>query len=260
MWSVENNSDLVNVMPEYSVILAAAGSSNRFQDQHYKKPFANLDGKAVWLHSADQFLKRNDVKQLIIVIAQADHEDFMSRFGANVAVLGIDVVIGGKERCHSIGNALKQVAPSADFVAIHDAARPCIGVEDIEAVFDAATRKEAAILATPVSSTVKRAAQSGTAIESTVDRDGLWLASTPQVFRRELIQSAYDEIADRQPTDEAQLLEMLGHEVTIVEGSPLNIKITTRQDLRFAGACLKAMPAPKLDAPAHPFADDNLWR
>ena len=96
-------------MPKYSVILAAAGRSSRFKDDHYKKPFANLNRKAVWLHSADRFLKRDDVKQLIIVISEADRESFNMKFGANLAVLGIDVVIGGEERRDSVRNALAKV-------------------------------------------------------------------------------------------------------------------------------------------------------
>ena len=105
-------------MPKYSVILAAAGRSSRFKDDHYKKPFANLNRKAVWLHSADRFLKRDDVKQLIIVISEADRESFNMKFGANLAVLGIDVVIGGEERRDSVRNALAKVDADSEFVAI----------------------------------------------------------------------------------------------------------------------------------------------
>ena len=125
-------------MPNFCLILAAAGRSSRFKDDNYKKPFALLNQKAVWLYSVERFQKRNDVKQTIVVIAQQDQEDFQSRFGANLAVLGIDLVIGGEERCDSINNALKKVDDSIDFVAIHDAARPCVSDEDIESVFSAA--------------------------------------------------------------------------------------------------------------------------
>ncbi len=246
-------------MARFTVILAAAGKSSRFEDNHYKKPFAILNRKAVWLHSADRFLKRDDVKQLIIVIAESDQEDFYSKFGANLAVSGIGVVIGGDERCESIANALKTVAATSDFVAIHDAARPCVSDDDIESVFAAAKLFNAAILACPVTSTLKQSAD-GSTIDGTVERSGLWQAMTPQVFSRELITSAYRKIGAEKPTDEAQLLEQQGHPVSIVLGSPMNIKITTKSDLAWAGACLEAMPKPKFDAPIHPFADDKLWR
>ena len=126
-------------------------------------------------------------------------------------------------------------------------------------MFDAAKRTGAAIPAIPVNSTLKRSA-SGDEIDETVDRTGLYQAQTPQVFKAELIQELYAKRDGQQPTDEAQLLEMNGHSVAIVPGSPLNIKITTQQDLRFAKACLNAMPATKFDAPIHPFADGDLFR
>ena len=246
-------------MPNFTVILAAAGKSSRFKDDHYKKPYINLNRKAVWLHSAERFLKRNDVKQLIVVIAEGDHEDFTSRFGPNMAVLGIDLVIGGQERCDSVNNALAKVDDASEYVAIHDAARPCVSDEDIEAVFEAATKNQAAILATQVTSTLKRS-EDGHQIAATSDRNGLWQALTPQVFAKDLLVAAYKELGDHKPTDDAQAVELAGHTVSIVSGSPLNIKITTKEDLALAGACLEAMPKPKFDAPAHPFKDDTLWR
>lgn len=246
-------------MGKFAVILAAAGRSSRFNDAAYKKPFIPLNQKAVWLHSAERFLNRDDVKQLIVVISEEDKSDFMIKFGANVAVMGIDLVIGGAERADSVQNALNKVNPECDCVAIHDAARPCITDELIETVFQEAERSQAAILATRVDSTVKRS-NDGKTVDETVDRKPLWLAQTPQVFSRELIQNAYAERGDVNPTDEAQLLEMQGHSVTIVPGSKLNIKITTKSDLSFAAACIKAAPKPKLDAPIHPFGDDTLWR
>jgi 2-C-methyl-D-erythritol 4-phosphate cytidylyltransferase len=247
-------------MASFSVILAAAGQSSRFRDPNYKKPFALLSQKAVWLYSAEKFLNRKDVKQVILVISPDDREDFVSRFGANIAVMGIDLVDGGKERCDSIERGLAKVAATSDFVAIHDAARPCLADEWIENVFEVGTRTKAAILATPVADTIKRSAD-GQTISETVDRKNLWLAQTPQVFEKKLLLEAFarrDKSAV--PTDEAQLVESFGHKVTLVTGSPLNMKITTKADMAFAAACLKALPAPKFDAPLHPFSDDRLWR
>lgn len=246
-------------MAKFSVILAAAGKSQRFNDPNFKKPFASLNRKAVWLYSADLFLKRRDVKQLIIVISPDDKAEFYSKFGPNLAVLGIDVVLGGKERADSVDNALKKVDPTCDFVAIHDAARPCIDADLIEAVFQAAKQHNAVIPAIPVHSTLKRS-NDGKLVGETVDRTNLYMAQTPQVFDRELLMNLYANRGDSQPTDEAQLAEQNGQAVAMVPGSPFNIKITTRADLRFAKACLEAMPTPKFDAPVHPFADDNLFR
>jgi 2-C-methyl-D-erythritol 4-phosphate cytidylyltransferase len=246
-------------MSQFAVILAAAGKSSRFNDPHYKKPFAILNQKAVWLHSADRFMKRSDVKQVLIVISSDDRDDFLSKFGPNLAVMGIDVVIGGKERFESVANALKKLRDGIEFVAVHDAVRPCVSDQDIDTVFALAAKTKAAILAVPVANTLKKSVD-GKTIQQSVDRSNLWEALTPQVFQRDLLISAYSQIGQLNPTDDAELLEKQGHRVSIAVGSALNIKITTKNDLRLAAACLEAMPKPRFDAPLHPFADGNLWR
>lgn len=246
-------------MATLSVILAAAGKSSRFRDKHYKKPFAPLADRAVWLHSAERFLNRDDVKQLILVISPEDREHFDSKFAANVAILGIDVVEGGDQRSDSIANALALVRDDVDLIAVHDAARPCLANQWIDSVFEAAAASGAAILAVPVNGTVKRSAD-GKTIDQTVPRANLWEAQTPQVFRRQLLLDAYAQRGDCSATDDAELVERLGHPVTLVLGSPINMKITTRADLQFAAQALKALPKPKILGPSHPFADDDLWR
>ena len=129
-------------------------------------------------------------------------------------------------------------------MAIHDAARPCIAPDRIDAVFEEAVKSGAAILATPLVGTIKRVAGSG-AIEETVSREGLYEAQTPQVFRKDLLLQAYGRLTSSQRaeiTDDAQVVELAGHAVTIVAGDASNIKITTKSDLTLAGAILKARP------------------
>ncbi|MFO0820214.1 MAG: 2-C-methyl-D-erythritol 4-phosphate cytidylyltransferase [Pirellulales bacterium] len=246
-------------MSKFAVILPAAGRSSRFRDQYYKKPFAPLENRAVWLHAVDKFLSRNDVKQVLLVISPEDREAFFSKFGANIAVLGVEVVEGGVERTDSVANALARVQPDIDFVAIHDAARPCIADTWIDEVFAAAVKTGAAILGTPVTSTLKRVAKDQT-IQETVARADLWEAQTPQVFARQLLIDAYARRGREPATDDAQLVERLGRKVAIVTGSPMNIKITTRDDLRLAAHLLKALPKPKGLGQLHPFAEDDLWK
>ncbi|HWB12097.1 MAG TPA: 2-C-methyl-D-erythritol 4-phosphate cytidylyltransferase [Pirellulales bacterium] len=246
-------------MAKFAVILPAAGASSRFKDKNYKKPFAPLADRAVWLHSAERFLHRQDVKQLIIVIAAEDREYFDFKFSSNVVILGIEVVEGGKERADSIERAMARIKPDVDFVAVHDAARPCLADEWITRVFEAAEKSGAAILALPVAATLKRV-KANQVIEETVPRQGLWEAQTPQVFRRQLLLDAYAKRGSFQATDDAQLVERLGHPVTVVQGSPINLKITTQEDLRLAEQALKAMPKPKFKGAGHPFADDDMWR
>jgi 2-C-methyl-D-erythritol 4-phosphate cytidylyltransferase len=252
---------MLTIMPSFAVILPAAGQSRRFHDKAYKKPFAPLAGRSVWLHSAERFMNRADVKQVIVVVAADDRGLFDSKFGANVAILGLTVVAGGKERSDSVQNALAQVKDGIDFVAVHDAARPCLVDAWIDEVFTAAERDGAAILAAPVHATLKRVDDKGPKrIVETIDRRSLWEAQTPQVFRRELLVEAYAKHGREPATDDAQLVERLGRPVTVVPCSPLNLKITTRDDLKLAEQVLKVLPKPKLEGFQHPFAGDDMWR
>ncbi len=246
-------------MPRVGVILVAAGKSSRFGDANYKKPFAPLASRPVWLHSAERFIDRDDVKQVVVVVAPEDRESFREKFGANLAFMGITLAEGGAERADSVRNGLAKLEAGIDLVAIHDAARPCLAPEWIDRVFAAGAKTGAAILATPVVATLKRVGPDHV-ISETVDRAGLWEAQTPQVFARDLLERAFAAAAGRPATDEAALVEASGHPVTVVPGSPINLKITSREDLRLAEQALKALPKPKLSGPAHPFAGDDLWR
>lgn len=243
-------------MPRFAVILPAAGQSSRFR-QREKKPFANLDGRAVWLRTAEQFVTRDDVCQCLIVLAADDVEMFRRRYGANIAFMNIQIVEGGKERPDSVNNALQKLKDEVELVAIHDAVRPCITTELIDQVFASGARTGAAMLGMPITDTVKRASAAGQ-VEATLDRQGLWLAQTPQVFRRDWLVEAYGKRKPNQPfTDDAQLIEAAGHPVYLVTGSTTNIKITTPEDVALAQAILQSRPKPKAARPIHPFADDE---
>jgi 2-C-methyl-D-erythritol 4-phosphate cytidylyltransferase len=225
-------------MPQFAVILPAAGQSSRFGGAE-KKPFLDLAGRAVWLHSATTFATRSDVVQLLIVVAPEDRDRFKNRFAADVAALKAEVVDGGGARFESVANALRRLRSGVDFVAVHDAARPCVTPSLIDACFARAVETGAALLAVPVSDTVKRGDSSGR-ITDTVDRTGLWLAQTPQVFRRDWLTDAYARRAAFGPaiTDDAQLVEAAGHSVYLVNGSATNLKITTPEDLALASVML----------------------
>ena len=138
--------------------------------------------------------------------------------------------------------------PDADYVKQGARIGP-----DAESVFAEAEKTGAAILAYPVHGTLKRVAESGV-IDQTVRRADLWEAQTPQVFHKELLIRAYEQDLSG-VTDDAQLVESLGHPVSAVLGDPRNIKITTPEDLRFAAAVINSLPKPKLEGPSHPFAE-----
>jgi 2-C-methyl-D-erythritol 4-phosphate cytidylyltransferase len=227
-------------MPRVAVILPAAGQSSRFGARE-KKPFTDLAGRAVWLHSAARFAGRADVCQVLVVVAPEDLDAFRRRYAVDLASLRVDVAEGGAARFESVANALRAVRPEVDLVAVHDAARPCVPPHLIDAVFARAAETGAALLAVPVTDTVKCGDDSGR-VTGTVDRGGLWLAQTPQVFRRDWLAAAYAGRDRLGPgiTDDAQLVEAAGHAVYLVPGSPGNLKITTQDDLALAAALLAA--------------------
>ena len=243
-------------MPRFAIILPAAGKSTRFSEKKRKKPFVDLKGRAIWLRAVELFVNRDDVSQVIVAIGSDDLEWFKEKFRPNMAFMPVEIVEGGAERADTVQNALARVQDNVDYVAVHDAARPLLVKEWIDEVFAAAEKTGAAIPGLPVSSTIKRVA--GETIEETVPREDLWLAQTPQVFRRELLLDAYAKRGDFVATDEAQLVERIGVDVTVVQGWPMNIKITTFADFKMAEALVNALPKKQGLKSLHPFADDRF--
>lgn len=222
-------------MAKVSVILPAAGAGRRFGGDK-SKIFQPLLGRAVFLHALERFARRGDVIQTLLVVSPADAEEIRSGFGEDLRRLGTETVEGGSDRTGSVRNALAMVSGEVELVCVHDAVRPCVRDEQIDAVFAAADSFGAAILAAPVHATLKESPD-GAAIRRTVDRDGLWLAQTPQVFRRELLLDAY--ASGDGATDDAELVQRLGREVRLVQSDARNIKITTPDDLALAECILR---------------------
>lgn len=248
-------------MADIALILPAAGTSTRFGDPTQKKIYADLDGRAVWLRAVEPFQNRDDIAQIILAIHPEDRELFERRYRANVAFLGITVIDGGAERHDTVAAALNCLNDDCRYVAVHDAARPCVTSELIDRIIAAARQYGAAIPGVAVADTLKRGDSEGLVVE-TVPRAGLYGVQTPQVFRRDLLEAAY---ANRTKlgsaiTDDAQLVEALGEKVMLVFGSSTNIKITTAVDLKLASAILQALPKPKREGSAHPFGDEHkMW-
>ena len=221
----------------FALILAAAGNSSRFSrrgqsDSSVKKVFTHLGGKPVWLRCVEKFASRDDVVQIIVVVAPEDIDWFRKYNLSEINRLLIRVVAGGENRVDSIRSGLVAVSPKAGYVAIHDAARPCVTDHEIAAVFKEAKKQGAAALASPLVGTIKRVVE-GRIVE-TVPREQFWEVQTPQVFRRELILEAYQQRLRDIPTDDAQLVERLGQLVHVVPADRGNIKITTQSDLVLA--------------------------
>jgi 2-C-methyl-D-erythritol 4-phosphate cytidylyltransferase len=245
-------------MPNFAVILPAAGQSSRYGGPE-KKPFTSLDGRAVWLRTAELFTNRPDVKQVLLVVSPEDREMVVSRFGATFMFMDITVVDGGAERFESVANALAKLRDEIDFVAVHDAVRPCTPPAVIDAVFQTAAREGAALPGIPVADTLKRV-DADMAVRETVPRQGLWHAQTPQVFRRDWLTAAYARRGELGSaiTDDAQLVEAAGHPVRMVTGSLFNLKITTPDDMKLAETLLNKKEADAPKKASRPFDDDRF--
>lgn len=244
-------------MSKYAVIITAAGHGRRF-GRKVNKAFAKLQDRALLLRALELFVNRDDVCQNILVAAPHDMDFVKDKFGANLGFMGVELVVGGERRCQSVANGLAAVGDEAEFVAVHDAARVCTTQDMIDRVFDEATKSGAAILAAPLSATLKRVSGAG-AIEQTVSREGLFEAQTPQVFKKEILVGAYAEVnEDTDATDDAEIVAAGGHDVTVVESDLSNIKITFPGDLALAGAILKSRPKAKVARPRGPF-EEAQW-
>ena len=229
-------------MEPFALILPAAGRSTRFGDPRAKKIFADLGGRAVFLRALDPFISRADVAQVVLAIHPEDRNMFDRIYFTMIAFSDLIVIDGGAERHDTIAAALAALDPSCRFVAIHDAARPCVSSEVIDRVFAAARESGAAVPGVAVADTLKRLDPDGRCVAETVPRGGLVAVQTPQAFRRDLLEAAYAQrgrVAGI--TDDAQLVEALGHPVRVVEGSPSNLKITRAEDLAVASAFLRAV-------------------
>jgi len=213
-----------------------------------RKPFLELGSKPLLFHTLDRFLAfREQVHQTILILHPEDIQNVRRHWEPTLreTYQVTDIIAGGVRRQDSVRAGLARVSPEAQLVAIHDGVRPFVQPKTIAAAFEAAEATGAAIVASPMKPTVKRVADRR--IVATIDRRDLWCAQTPQVFRRQLILDAYDA-AERDRldvTDDAQLVEHLGHPVAIVPGSEFNLKITTPEDLALARAILAAGLVPK---------------
>ena len=238
-------------MAKISVIVASAGKADRFGGAE-KKTLAKIDGRPVFLRSIEHFINRADVCQTILAVAPEDMGEIKSRYAPNLGFMGVTIVEGGATRADTVAASLDVVVEEADYVAVHDAARPCVTEQWITAVFADAVKTGASILAAPLFGTIKRVAESGV-IDATLPREALFEAQTPQVFGKDLLVACYGRRGEftREITDDAQLVELCGHPVSVVKTDATNLKITVKGDLALANAIIKARPAatrPKLGA------------
>ena len=220
-------------------LVAAAGRGLRMGGA-IPKQFLALGGEPLIIQSLLALQAARVVDQIILAVPSADIDYCQREIVAKHRFTKVTkVVAGGAERQDSVRHALVDVPPGTEIVLVHDAVRPFLTQEMIDAVVVAAKKHGAAIVALPMRDTVKQVGPDGM-IERTVDRASLWLAQTPQAFRRDWIEEAHRKAHAEgvRATDDAFLVEWLGHAVAVVEGSGENIKVTRPEDLVIGEAIL----------------------
>jgi len=244
-------------MAKVAVVIPAAGAGERFGGS-VKKPFAQIDNRPIFIRSIELFINRPDVVQVVLTVSPDDFDVVKQKYAANLMFMGIKLVKGGATRFESVRAALGYVDEAAELVCVHDAVRPCVLQSWIDQVFKQAAKTGAAILAAPLSGTIKRVKERK--VEKTVPREGLYEAQTPQVFRKDLLLKACADVpADLVPTDDAQLVERMGQQVAIVAADGRNLKITTPGDMSLAGAILKEIARQAKKAPPRGPFEEAQW-
>ncbi len=214
----------------------AAGIGARMNADRPKQ-YLPLHGKTVLAHSIERLAGHPRIAGVAVALAAEDK--YWDSDGFSIPLDKIILTVGGAERCHSVLACLTCLATRAasdDWVLVHDAARPCLRASDIDLMLDTlADHPVGGLLAVPVRDTIKRAGNSQDVVE-TVPRDDLWQAMTPQMFRLAELKAAIQSAirAGRVVTDEAQAMELLGHQPRLIEGHADNIKITRPEDLQLA--------------------------
>lgn len=222
-----------------AALILAAGEGKRM-GLGFNKVLVPLGGKPLLAHTLTIWQEAEGIDEVVVVTGQKDVESvrkLVTRFGFR-RVTG--VLEGGKTRQESAYKGLIHLKKSGpEVVLIHDGARPFITAEQVQRLAEAVRRHGAATLAVPVKDTLKKVV--GDQVSTTVDRSDLWAAQTPQGFQYSLILEAHEKAAAQglKATDDAQLVERLGHPVHIVLGSSTNIKVTTPDDLALALAILQ---------------------
>lgn len=216
-----------------AAIIVAAGSGKRF-GLPVPKQFLKLKGLPVFLWSILSFKKIKEFKHIIVVIP----DRWISTLKKYQKKYDIEFAAGGKERFNSVRSGLKRLRNDIEYVSIHDAARPLVTPALIRRGLEAAVKYGSSVTAFASFDTVKLSGQN-LFVSRTVPRNTVWLAQTPQTFRRDIIEEAYKKLRFQHITDDAQAVEKLGKKVKIVPGDYRNIKITDKKDLELVKIFLK---------------------
>lgn len=224
--------------PQVAAIIPAAGAGRRFGGR-ISKPFVDVQGAPLLVHTLRAFQQSPSIRWIIVVTqpeALARTRQLLKRYRITKALAPCP---GGASRSESVAKGFAALPRDAKWVVVHDGARPCVSVRLIEASVRAATRWGAVACGLPAGLTIKAVDGRGE-VRLTLDRDHLWFVQTPQAFRRDWFADAL-ALADHhleQFPDDTAILEAVGFHVRMIPGDPLNLKVTTKDDLMLAEAIL----------------------
>lgn len=225
----------MNLKGKFAAVLPAGGLGKRMGG-NIPKQLLVLGGKPVYRYCLETFLSMDEIAEVVMAVP-ADWKDHFEKeiFGDNASELiraKMKIVVGGAERWQSVENGVKALTSKAEFVLVHDVARPFISKEIIRDVCETLVTKGSCLVAKPAVDTIKIAKDG--CVQQTIDRNTVWMAQTPQAASIALLKKLYGRIAAEPlnftPTDEASILEYFGESVYIVKGNNLNDKLTTPED------------------------------
>jgi len=218
-------------LDKVSAIILAAGSGSRFGA---KKQFKKLNENPIWVYSLNTFIRSECVDELILVIPNDSLETLKKSqaFTSLNKKNNIKLVSGGESRKDSVINGLRVVKKANNIVCIHDAARPFIKTSYIKNSIDACSEFDGAIIAVPTVDTVKKV--DNNLIKNTINRESLWMAQTPQTFKKGKLLYAIKNSSHLNITDESMLMEEANFKIKLIEGDQYNFKITNEIDWELA--------------------------
>ena len=224
-------------MSKVGAVIVAAGSSTRMGG--VDKTFAPILGLPLVVHTINQFESSPLVDQIVLVVANDSVEQARELIQQQAYSKVTNICVGGRRRQDSVRYGLESLS-GCEWVMVHDGARPCLDETILQRGLEAAFEYGSAIAGVPIKDTIKMVS-SQQIIEETPDRSLLWAAQTPQVFRYQMLLDAH-HACYQDVTDDATMIESLGHPVKMYLGSYENIKVTTSEDLVIAEAFLKSGP------------------
>lgn len=231
---------------DVAAIVPAAGAGQRLGGP-VRKPFVRLNGHPLLAYSLKVLQESHAIRWIIPVVRADERAEIAAFLKRHRITKALPPCLGGSSRSESVARGFATLPQEAGWVLIHDAARPCVSRPLIDRAVRAARRHGAVACGLPATVTVK-AADERREVRLTLDRDHLWLVQTPQVFRRDWFAHALvraDHTLSQFP-DDAAILEAAGFHVRMIPGDPLNLKVTTRDDLILAEAILRSRPKPSI--------------